>query len=305
MVDSVVIDTEPVTKSLKKATAKKLLNVVKYPSDDPWIVQPGDQPKLIRIEPGSTPAAPGDRAATEAASVDLRARLVALQNRLRAEEQHSVLLVLQAMDAGGKDGTIKSVFAGVDPMGVEVTAFNVPTAEELGHDFLWRIHRRTPRHGFIGIFNRSHYEDVLAVRVRNLAPEKVWRGRYGLIRDFEKNLSEAGTTVIKIMLHISFEEQALRLQERIDDSTKRWKFRIGDLDDRKLWHDYQRAYEETLAETSTHHAPWYVVPANRKWYRNWAVLTILVEALEKLDPQFPPRPDLDGLNVEEYCASKE
>ena len=262
-----------------------------------WRVDPGQAAELAKIDAGSTPEAPGDRATTEKASAELIIRLAALQNRLRAEEQRSVLLVLQAMDAGGKDGTVKSVFNGVNPMGMQVSSFNVPNDDELAHDFLWRIHQRTPARGFIGIFNRSHYEDVLAVRVRKLAPEKVWRQRYGLINHFERSLTEAGTSVVKVMLHISLEEQAQRLQERIDDPTKRWKFRLGDLEDRKLWPDYQRAYEDALTETSTEHAPWFVVPANRKWYRNWAVLTILVDILERIDPKFPERPDLDGVRV--------
>ena len=270
---------------------------VSFHDTSTWIVNPGKSVALPKIDPAGTPDAPGDRAATEKASVALKLRLAELQNRLRAEEQRSVLLILQAMDAGGKDGTIKSVFSGVNPMGVDITSFNVPNEDELAHDFLWRVHQRTPARGFIGIFNRSHYEDVLAVRVRKLAPENVWKERFGLINNFERNLAEAGTTVIKVMLHISADEQAQRLQGRIDDPSKRWKFRLGDLEDRKLWPDYQRAYEDVLAKTSTEHAPWFVVPANRKWYRNWSVLTILVDALERMDPRFPERPDLAGVRV--------
>jgi len=289
-VDTLAPETDQPNSSPRKA-AKSLASVAT------WRVDPGTAVELDKIGAGSTPEAPGDRATTEKASAELMVRLAALQNRLRAEEQRSVLLVLQAMDAGGKDGTVKSVFSGVNPMGMQVSSFNVPNDDELAHDFLWRIHQRTPTRGFIGIFNRSHYEDVLAVRVRKLAPEKVWRQRYGLINHFERSLSEAGTSVVKVMLHISLEEQARRLQERINDPTKRWKFRLGDLEDRKLWPDYQRAYEDALTETSTEHAPWFVVPANRKWYRNWAVLTILVDALERIDPKFPERPDLAGVRV--------
>jgi PPK2 family polyphosphate:nucleotide phosphotransferase len=252
---------------------------------------------LTTIKADSTPGAPGDRATTEAATAELKTTLAGLQNRLRAEEQQSLLLILQGMDASGKDGTSKAVFSAVNPMGVRVASFNVPTEDELAHDFLWRVHQQTPPAGHIGIFNRSHYEDVLAVRVRKLRAEKVWRRRYGLIRDFEENLTEGGTKVIKVMLHISKDEQAQRLQERIDDDSKRWKFRLGDLDDRKLWPAYQRAYEDAIGETSTTQSPWFVVPADRKWYRNFAVLTIMATALDEMNPKLPKRDDLDGIKV--------
>ncbi len=265
--------------------------------DLPWVVNPGSKPGLDQISPASTPHSPGGRSQTELATADLKLELADLQNRLRAEESRSVLLLLQGMDASGKDGTAKAVFSAVNPMGVRVASFNVPTEDELAHDFLWRIHKETPPRGHIGIFNRSHYEDVLAVRVRKIAPEAVWRRRYGLIRDFEQNLAAGGTTIIKVMLHISAQEQGQRLQERIDDPSKRWKFRLGDLDDRKLWTPYQRAYEEALEETSTDCAPWFVVPADRKWYRNYAVLSILTSALRQLNPKVPLQPALDGVIV--------
>jgi PPK2 family polyphosphate:nucleotide phosphotransferase len=273
-----------------KPIAKKLLDL-------PWAVAPGSSPSLKSISPGSTPDAPGNRAQTEAATAELKLELAELQNRLRAEETRAVLLLLQGMDASGKDGTAKAVFSAVNPMGVRVASFNVPTEDELSHDFLWRIHKETPPRGHIGIFNRSHYEDVLAVRVRKIAPESVWRRRYGLIRDFEDNLTAGGTTILKVMLHISPEEQGARLQERIDDPSKRWKFRLGDLDDRKLWTPYERAYEDALAETSTTTAPWFVVPADRKWYRNYAVLRILTTALREINPKISPQPDLEHLVV--------
>lgn len=267
-----------------------------------WYVDPKNAPQLSSIDPSSTPEAPGDRVATEKATAALKVRLGALQNRLRAEESRALLLVLQGMDASGKDGTAKAIFSAVNPMNVRAASFNVPTEDELAHDFLWRIHAETPPRGYIGIFNRSHYEDILAVRVRKIAPERVWRPRYEMIRQFEHQLTMGGTTVVKIMLHISKDEQAVRLQERIDDPAKRWKFRLGDLDDRKLWPTYQRAYHDVLEETSSPQAPWFVVPADRKWYRNFAVLTILVAALEQMNPKLPNRDDLDGISVEGYTG---
>jgi PPK2 family polyphosphate:nucleotide phosphotransferase len=271
----------------------------------PWAVTPDTNFKLSAVSPDSTPAAPGDRAATEAAMVKVKLKLAELQNRLRAEEKRSVLLLLQGMDASGKDGTAKAVFSAVNPMGVRVASFNVPTEDELSHDFLWRIHKETPPRGHIGIFNRSQYEDILAVRVRKIAPEAVWRPRYELIREFERNLTLGGTLVLKVMLHISKDEQARRLQERIDDPTKRWKFRLGDLDDRKLWPAYQRAYDDVLDETSTPFAPWFVVPADRKWYRNYAVLSILTTALETMDPKIPLDDSLHGTVVDRVVMARD
>ena len=202
------------------------------------------------------------------------------------------------MDAGGKDGTIRQVFTGVNPQGVRVASFKAPTADELAHDFLWRVHQHAPAHGEMGVFNRSHYEDVLIVRVNELVPEPVWRARYQQIRDFEQILTASGTAVVKVFLHISPEEQAERLQARLDDPTKRWKFAAADLDVRKHWDAYQAAYEEAIRETSTADAPWYVIPADRKWYRNWAVLQVLLDVLHRLDPQFPPEePGLEDLTV--------
>ncbi len=273
--------------------------------DLPWVVKPGSNFKLSGVDPGSTPGAPGDRAETEAELAKIKLRLAEVQNRLRAEETRSVLLLLQGMDASGKDGTAKAVFSAVNPMGIRVASFNVPTEDELAHDFLWRIHKETPPRGHIGIFNRSHYEDVLAVRVRRIAPESVWHPRYELIRDFERNLTLGGTTVLKVMLHISKDEQARRLQERIDDPTKRWKFRLGDLDDRKLWTSYQRAYDDVLDETSTPYSPWFVVPADRKWYRNFAVLSILTTALEAMNPRIPLDKSLDGVQVDPAVTARD
>jgi PPK2 family polyphosphate:nucleotide phosphotransferase len=191
------------------------------------------------------------------------------------------------MDAGGKDGTIRNVFRGLNPLGVRVTPFKAPTEEELARDFLWRVHAHVPRDGEVAVWNRSHYEDVLVVRVRELVPESVWRPRYGHIRAFEELLVDSGTTLVKVLLHISKQEQRERLQARVDEPRKRWKFNPADLAERARWDDYQAAYTEALAETSTTAAPWFCVPADRKWYRNWAILRILVETLEVIDPQWP------------------
>lgn len=222
-----------------------------------------------------------------------------LAYRLYAENRRSVLLVLQGMDTSGKDGTIRTVTSGVNPQSCQVTSFKQPSVEELDHDFLWRIHEAVPRHGEIGIFNRSHYEDVLVVRVHKLVPESQWRRRYDQINEFEALLVEGGITLLKCFLHISKEEQRERLQARLDNPNKCWKFNQGDLDERKLWDDYQRAYEDALTRCNTAHAPWYIVPADRKWYRNLVVSQILREALEKLNPKFPPaEKGLDDIVVE-------
>lgn len=228
----------------------------------------------------------------------LRKRLAELQRLLWAESKHKVLVVFQAMDTGGKDGTIRNVFSGVNPQGIDVHNFKAPTPEELGHDYLWRIHDHTPRAGGLTVFNRSHYEDVLVVRVLGLVPEERWSRRYGHINAFEKMLADEGTTIVKFYLHISPEEQAERLQARLDDDTKNWKFNIGDLDHRKLWPEYMRAYEAVLSKTSMDHAPWYVVPANRKWYRNIVVAQTLVDTLESLQMDWPDaEDDLDGVVI--------
>jgi PPK2 family polyphosphate:nucleotide phosphotransferase len=264
-----------------------------------WRVEPGSTVGLRALPTNATDGAPGDKAATEAAFPDMWSRLHELQERLYAESSRSLLVVLQAMDAGGKDGTIEHVFKGMNPQGVRVASFKAPTEEELAHDFLWRVHRHAPRAGEIGVFNRSHYEDVLVVRVRKLVPPRVWRGRFEHIRAFERLLTDAGTTIVKFMLHISAEEQRERLQARLDDPSKHWKFHRADLAERGRWNSYQQAFEDAIAETSTAEAPWYVIPADRKWYRNWAVLRVLTETLEELDPRFPPpTEDLSGVVVE-------
>jgi PPK2 family polyphosphate:nucleotide phosphotransferase len=226
-------------------------------------------------------------------------RMAELQKVLFAEGTRSVLVILQAMDAGGKDGTLREVLRGLNPAGVRVAAFGVPSEQELSRDFLWRVHKEVPSVGQIGVFNRSHYEDVLVVRVKKLAPREVWRKRFAHIRRFEQMLLDEGTTIVKLFLHVSNDEQRQRLQDRIDDPDERWKFRRGDLDDRELWPQYMRAYRDALVRTSTPEAPWYVVPGDRKWVRNLVVATILRHTLERMDPQYPPppEPDIAGLAV--------
>src|SRR3954454_12083114 len=230
--------------------------------------------------------------------VDIRDEVAELQKVLFAERTRALLVVLQAMDAGGKDGVLRDVLTGINPAGVDVTSFRAPSEDELAHDPLWRVHAHTPAKGQIGVFNRSHYEDVLVVRVKGLVPEIVWRRRYEHIRHFEQLLVDEGTAIVKIYLNLSPEEQRERFQDRIDSPDERWKFRRGDLDDRKLWPEYMRAYREAIARTSTTDAPWYVVPADRKWVRNLTVAHILHHALTRLHPAYPPpEAGLDGLEV--------
>jgi PPK2 family polyphosphate:nucleotide phosphotransferase len=229
---------------------------------------------------------------------ELTERLDALQRRLYAEGTRALLVVLQGRDASGKDGTLRRVFGPLDLLGVTATSFKAPTEEELRHDFLWRIHRAVPARGTIGVFNRSHYEDVLVVRVRRLAPESVWRPRYEQINLFERILVENGTVILKFLLHISREEQRERLQARLSDPEKYWKFNANDLAERDLWDHYTEAYREALARTSTAAAPWYVVPADRKRVRDVLVARTIVETLERMNPRWPgPPPELDALRA--------
>lgn len=228
-----------------------------------------------------------------------QALLVDLVHRLHAEKRRGVLVVFQAVDAGGKGGTIRTVFSGLEPAGVVVTSFGVPSKDELAHDYLWRIHAHAPRRGSIAVFDRSHYEDVFVVRVKNLVPESVWGKRYGHIRNWEAMLADEGIHTVKFLLNTSREKQRERLQDRIDSPDERWKFRLGDLEDRALWDEYQTAFQAALRETSTDTAPWYVIPGDRKWVRNLAVARILRHHLEKLDPRFPPAEEgIEGLIVE-------
>ena len=264
---------------------------------DRLIVTPGKAAKLAERDPRDDLGLEGKDESKELLE-ELVDELSLLQNRLWAEGERSILLVLQGLDASGKDGTIRSVFTGVNPQGCHVVSFKAPSSNERAHDFLWRIHDKCPGRGRIGIFNRSHYEDVVTVRVRELAPKSVWSKRPRHINEFERMLTDEGTTLIKVYLHLSKEEQRERLQERVDNPEKRWKFRAGDLDDRALWDDYMEAFEETLTETSTKWAPWYVVPTDRNWVRNVAVASLLVETLRELDPKIPdPEEGIEGTLV--------
>ena len=254
-----------------------------------WLVPEGLGHAYRDGDPASLPGVPGDRLATEAAIPPLLEQLRELQARVWAEGTRSVLVVLQGLDAAGKDGTISRVFRGLNPLGTRVAAFRAPSEEERGHDFLWRVHARCPSAGEIAIFNRSHYEDVLVVRVHALAPEHLWRRRYSHINAFEAMLADGGTSVVKVLLHVSKEEQLARLEARRDDPSKRWKLKVDDFAEREFWDDYTAAFDEMLKRTSTEIAPWYLVPADRKWYRDWAVSTILVDVLKEMDPRYPER----------------
>ncbi len=226
-------------------------------------------------------------------------QLSLLQYRLYAENRRSVLIILQAMDAGGKDGAIRHVMGPLNPQSCRVTSFKTPTPEELAHDFLWRVHRAVPGKGEIGIFNRSHYEDVLIVRVHNLVPRKIWSPRYAQINEFEKTLAAHEVHILKFYLHISKEEQLERLKARLDDREKHWKVNPADFEERRYWNDYMRAFEDMLGKCSTSYAPWYIIPANHKWFRNLAVSRILLETLEEMDPRFPPPTcDIKAIKVE-------
>lgn len=251
-------------------------------------VKPGSKIKLAEISPEDTGGFDGSKSDAKQDLIILTQRLVSLQELLYAESKHKVLVVLQGMDTSGKDGTIRHVFEGVNPQGVRVASFKVPSIEEQEHDYLWRIHKETPGSGEIVIFNRSHYEDVLVVRVHNLVPEKVWRKRYDQINAFEKSLSDEGTIILKFYLHIDKEEQKKRLQSRLDDPTKHWKFSSADLKERALWDEYSKAYEAVLSKTSTDYAPWYIVPSNHNWYRNMVVAKVLDKTLTDLKMEYPP-----------------
>ena len=266
---------------------------------DIYRVAPGKKVDLSKHDPRDRALWSEGKKAGKEVFAELNERLEALQELLYAEKKQKVLVVLQAMDTAGKDSTIRHIFDGTNPQGVKVASFKRPTSVELAHDYLWRVHKHTPGSGEIAIFNRSHYEDVLVVRVHNLVPEERWEKRYKHIRDFEERLVDEGTTVLKFFLHISKEEQKERLQERLDVPEKNWKFAAGDLKERKLWDTYMEAYEVAMAETSTEGAPWYVIPADSKWYRNIVISRILVETLEGLNMKYPPPEDgLEGIVIE-------
>jgi PPK2 family polyphosphate:nucleotide phosphotransferase len=250
-------------------------------------IEPGERASLGTIDPDETEHYRKKKDVAKELEKQRR-RIQGLQARLYAENERGLLIVLQAMDTGGKDGTIKHVFSGVNPQGCRVSSFKTPSAEESNHDFLWRYHKSAPARGRIGIFNRSHYEDVLVVRVKGLVPEDVWSERYGQINDFERNLSNDGITVLKFFLHISKDEQKRRLQSRLDNPDKRWKFSSADIKERAFWEDYQAAFEDALTNCSTEYSPRYVVPANKKWYRNLVIARTIADTLARIDPQFPP-----------------
>jgi PPK2 family polyphosphate:nucleotide phosphotransferase len=254
-------------------------------------VQPGVSFRLADIDPDNTEPFSSKKKA-EKRLEELREQLNDLQENLYAEHRQSLLLVFQAIDTGGKDGTIRNLLTGVNPAGIEVTAFKSPSSEELNHDFLWRIHPHTPGRGHIGVFNRSHYEDVLVTRVHGLIEPHTWQQRYQDINNFEQLLTRNGTRVLKFFLHISKDEQARRLQARLDNPKKRWKFEPGDLVERRLWDGYQVAFQEAMAACSTADCPWYVIPANTKWARDLAIAELVVAALTEMDPQ-PPAADFD------------
>jgi PPK2 family polyphosphate:nucleotide phosphotransferase len=250
-------------------------------------VKPGERVRLADRDPRDVSALPVGKDEAEAQITKDGTAIDALQDRLYAERTRALLVVLQGTDTSGKDGTVRRVFHHTGPLGVSVTPFGRPSAEELAHDFLWRVHAACPPRGMIGIFNRSQYEDVLVARVKQIAPAEAIEARYEQINAFEKMLCENGTTVLKFMLHISKDEQRGRLQDRLDDPKSRWKFNPADLEDRKLWDQYQRAYEIMLERCSTHWAPWHVIPADRKWARNVAIAAIVRATLEEMDPRYP------------------
>ncbi len=267
-------------------------------------VKPGSKLILSRLDADDT----GDYRKTDqgkekaqAVTAQLTSKLAALQERLYANGNRALLIVLQGMDTSGKDGTIRSVMSGVNPQGCKVVTFKTPSTEELSHDFLWRVHQKAPTKGQIGIFNRSHYEDVLITRVHGLIPNKVVRQRFNQIVEFEELLSESGTVIIKFFLHISKDEQKERLEERIRNPEKRWKFNDGDIEERKLWENYMTAFEAMMAATSTNQSPWHIVPANRKWYRNLVIAERVVDALENMKLKIPAAPagiNFDTLKIE-------
>ena len=261
-------------------------------------IEPGTRPDLAAIDPRATPGFDGDKDAARVRLKELRDELREFQERLWAEQGQSLLVVLQALDAGGKDGLIRKVITAFNPQGTRVTGFGVPSEEELRHDFLWRVHAATPGKGRIGVFNRSHYEDVLVVRVKELVPESVWQDRYDHINAFESQLAASGIRIVKLYLHISRDEQRARFQKRLDDPAKHWKWDSGDLETREKWSAFQAAYTDALERCSTDVAPWFVIPADRKWYRDLAAAEILAETARAMDPQWPaPDEDVSGIVI--------
>jgi PPK2 family polyphosphate:nucleotide phosphotransferase len=266
--------------------------------DSPYIVEPGKKVRLSEWPTDDTGKFKDKQEAAEKVEKNLK-KLFDLQYLLYAEAKHALLIVFQAMDAGGKDGAISHVFSGVNPEGCSVTSFKVPSSVEKSHDYLWRIHKAAPARGMIGIFNRSHYESVLIERVKDLVPEKVWSRRYGTINEFEQMLTDEGTVILKFFLHISKEEQKRRLEARLADTDRNWKFSANDLKERVYWKEYQSAFEDLLQRCSTKCAPWVVVPSDRKWFRNWVISDLIVRRLEKLDMKFPKaEPGIEKLKIQ-------
>lgn len=261
-----------------------------------YCINKNEKISLKKFDPQDTSWWQKDKADAKKELKKLRKKLINLQQVLYSENKHKVLIILQAMDSGGKDGTIRSIFKGVNPQGVSVASFKVPTPVELGHDYLWRVHAKTPHTGEIVIFNRSHYEDVLVVRVHNLVPKKVWEKRFEHINQFEKVLADEGTTILKFFLNISKDEQKNRFLERIEKPEKQWKFNPNDIEERKLWGAYMQAYEEVISRTSTPYAPWYIIPANQNWYRDLVIARIIVDCMEKLKMNYPAPVE----NIESY-----
>ena len=266
-------------------------HVVEEPPPQPdyprYRVEPGDPVRLAEVDPDESEHYRRKKDVADELKRQ-RDRISDLQARLYGEQKRSLLIVLQAMDTGGKDGAIKGVFAGVNPQGCQVWSFKAPSNEEAAHDFLWRYHQKTPPRGMIHIFNRSHYEDVLIVRVKDLVPESVWKPRYEAINQFEHALTLAGVTVLKFYLHISKDEQKRRLESRLADPDKRWKFSTNDIKERAYWDDYMAAFEDAINQCTTAHCPWYVIPANKKWYRNLVLARTIADTLEAMNPKFPP-----------------
>ena len=264
---------------------------------DDYRVPEGIKVDLAGWDPDDTADVP-DKQTGKAITSANRKEIIRLQEPLYAENQQSLLVVFQAMDTGGKDGCIRNVFKGVNPTGIRVRSFKAPTEAERSHDFLWRIHQHTPSTGHISVFNRSHYEDVLVVRVKDLVPKSVWSKRYSQINAFEETLEEHGTRILKFYLHISKDEQKERLESRLANDDKHWKFSKADLAEREYWDDYQKAFEGVLSKCSTESAPWYVVPANKKWFRDVVVSSTILKTLREMNPQYPaPEEGLDGIIV--------
>jgi PPK2 family polyphosphate:nucleotide phosphotransferase len=255
--------------------------------DSPYLAEPGKKFKIADRKTDDKGDFKDKKSAHPETEKNLE-KLIQLQDRLYAQSKQAILIVFQAMDGGGKDGAISSIFSGVNPQGCTVTSFKQPSHTELAHDYLWRIHAATPAKGMIGIFNRSHYESVLVERVKKIAPEEVWSKRYDQINSFEKLLSDEGTTILKFFLNISWEEQKSRMEKRLADPKKNWKFDSEDLKSRERWPEYMSAYEDAIRKCSTKYAPWYAVPADHKWFRNWVISDILVRTLEKMNLKYPP-----------------